>query len=180
MASHWIEVSKCNKQARRMADRHYSFQGYHSRGAGPEVGPPGQKIVLLTSDCLALWGSHRPAPWAGVRRADGWQGHSCFIFRNEGYKLALSSELIREAVGITVRRWGVAAFLTYVGVEHVLSPNPGFCFLRAGFRPAGYTLSKKLGRLRRLVMAPEQATACAAENDGARQEVLWPWGQLGG
>ncbi len=164
---HWIQVSKANRRARLLADRHYSFWRHHNRPRSHEVGPPGHKIILLTADGKALWGSHRPAPRAGVQRADGWQGHACFIFRNEGYEGALSSELIREAIAITALRWGVAPVLTYVGIEHVRSPNPGYCFLQAGFEPAGYTVSAKLGRLRRLIMPAGEVRACLKEAEGA-------------
>ena len=150
--NHWIEVSKANHQARRMTDRHYSFWRHHNRPASHEVGPPGQKVILLTSDCKAVWGSHRPAPWAGITRSDGLTGLFCFIFRNEGYPLALSSELIREAVGITAAKWGADDFWTYVGTEHIKSSNPGFCFLKAGFEHDGWANSAKLGLLRRLRM----------------------------
>lgn len=146
--THWIEVTKANRQARRMADRHYTFQG--KLLMAHEVGPPGQKIVLLTNDCKAVWGSHRPAPWAGITRGDGLEGAFCFLFRNEGYMQCLSSELITEAVAFTRERWGSADFWTYIGAEHVQGTNPGFCFLKAGFQHDGWVCSQKLGRLRRL------------------------------
>ena len=148
--SHWVEVSKANRHARRMADRHYSFQGGPERQMSHEVGPPGQKIIFLTEDGKAVWGSHRPAPWAGITRADNLSGHFCFIFRNEGYRPIRSSELIKEAVGRTIDRWGEADFWTYIGAEHVESANPGYCFLVAGFEHDGWVTSSKLGRLRRL------------------------------
>lgn len=142
----WVEVSKANPLALRMAGRHYSRQkAYH------ELGPPGQKIVLLSADEKAVWGSHRPAPWTGIKRMDGFDGHSCFIFRNEG-SLFLASDLIREAVEYTYSKWGRADFITYVAVDLVHSSNPGYCYLVAGWKPDGYTQSQKLGRLRRLVL----------------------------
>lgn len=115
-----------------------------------EIGPPGQKIVLLTDDNKAVWGSHRPAPWAGITRADGLEGSFCFLFRNEGYDVCLSSDLVREAVVLTQERWGVSDFWTYIGADHVPG-NPGYCFLQAGFQHDGWVQSQKLGRLRRLV-----------------------------
>mgnify|MGYP001611601067 CR=1 FL=1 len=156
--THWVEVSKCNPQARRMADRHYSYCAPLNRPRGPEVGPPGQKIVLLTSDCKAVWGSHRPAPWTGLKRADGIDAWCCFIYRNEGYPLAKSSDLIREAVSLTIGRWGLApqGMVTYVAVDHVKSSNPGYCYLQAGWQHDGWVQSRKLGKLRRLVLPPEK------------------------
>ena len=150
----WLPVNKADRRAVGLADRHYSRQTPGSR----EIGPPGQKIILMTQDCRALWGSHRPAPWSGVKRADGFEGHTCFIFRNEGKEL--SSGLIREAVGLTRDMWGVADFMTYVSAEKVKSINPGYCFLRAGFEPDGW-IEGKHGRMRRLVMASSEVEHCA-------------------
>ena len=147
----WVEVSKCNPQARRMVDRHYTYRPVKSRPMGKEVGPPGQKIILLTPEGKAVWGSHRPAPWAGIIRQDKFEGHTCFIFRNEGSPY-LSSDLIKEAVTITIERWGVAPFQTYIAVEKVASVNPGYCFLKAGFEHDKYVTSRKLGKLRRLIL----------------------------
>ena len=155
----WVEVTKGNRRARALADRHYS------RGTIGAIGfaPPGQTIILLTPDEKALWGSHRPAPWAvddegeKITRIDGFEGHSCFIFRNEG--AGLSSELIQEAVGITCHKWGAAPFLTYVAVEKVASVNPGYCYLKAGFKGVGYTKSGKHGVLRKLVMDEATVTS---------------------
>jgi hypothetical protein len=143
---HWDVVTKSNPVAIALADDHYSRQTPGSR----EIGPPGQKLVLLSHDHKAVWGSHRPAPWTGIQRMDGFAGHNCFIFRNTG--AVLSSDLIREAVGITALRWGLAPFLTYVAVDHVRSTNPGYCYIQAGFVRAGYRNQTKLGRMARLEM----------------------------
>ena len=142
----WDVVTKADSRAVALADDHYSRQTPGSR----EIGPPGQKLVLLSSDHTAVWGSHRPAPWTGIQRMDGFTGHNCFIFRNIGP--TLSSALIWEAVGITALRWGVAPFLTYVAVDHVRSNNPGYCYIKAGFVRVGYRDQTKLGRMARLEM----------------------------
>ena len=172
--NHWVEVTKANRQARRMADRHYSFWKHHNRPNSHEVGPPGQKIILLTSDSKALWGSHRPAPWAGITRSDGLTGLFCFIFRNEGYSEACSSDLIREAVGLTASRWGMDDFWTYVARDKVRSTNPGYCFLKAGFEHDGWTESAKLGQLRRLKMP--KATVAALVEPWFEQQAASAWG----
>ena len=154
--THWVEVSKCNALARRMADRHYSYRSGRKRPRGPEVGPPGNKIILLCPDGKAVWGSHRPDPTSGLTRPDGIDAWCCFIFRNEGCEVQ-SSLLIRQAIWITTLKWGIApaGFVTYVAAAKVASPNPGYCFLKAGFEPAGWTLSSYLGQLRRLIMSPD-------------------------
>jgi hypothetical protein len=59
-------------------DRHYSKYHY-ADGRRPKlfVGP-GEKMVLLTTDHLALFA------WRKFRSMDGQQGVNCAIFRNEG------------------------------------------------------------------------------------------------
>jgi len=157
----WIEVKKTDKRAVSLADRHYSRGKVGSR----EIGPPGQKIVLITENERAVWGSHRPAPWANIKRMDGFEGHSCFIFRNEDCGF-LSSALIREAIGLTVEKWGVAPFLTYVAVTKVESPNPGYCFLKAGFEGIAFREKTKHGLMRKLVMPSEEVLHCWGEYNG--------------
>jgi len=157
---YWHEVSKCDPRARSFADRHYTYRPVKSRKMGREVGPPGQKIVLLSFDNKAIWGSHRPAPWSGIKRMDGFEGASCFIYRNEGCFVP-SSELIRDAVGLTAGKWGISAFLTYVGVECVDSEVPGYCFIRAGFKAQkGYVHSSKIGWMKKLIMSPDRVGDC--------------------
>ena len=156
---HWREVSKCDPIAKSLAERHYTFVPVKSRKMGREVGPPGQKIVLRIAE-KGVWGSHRPAPWAGVKRLDGFNGPVCFIFRNEGTGIK-SSSLIQEAVAYTISHWGLSEFMTYVGVEHIASSNPGYCFIKAGFIPLpGYTFSRKIGWLRKLIMPIETVVEC--------------------
>lgn len=153
----WIEVKKTDKRALALADRHYSRQKPGSR----ELGPPGQKIVLLLPDESAVWGSHRPAPWANIKRMDGFEGHSCFLFRNEG--ATLSSILIREAVAYTASAWGLAPFLTYVAINKVQSINPGFCYKAAGFKYIRTRLKTKHGPMARLEMDLAHVVDCLAE-----------------
>ena len=169
---HWFEVSKANRQARRMADRHYSYWRHHNRPMSNEVGPPGQKIILLTENGDAVWGSHRPHPDANIERADGLSGMFCFIYRNEGYPVS-SSVLIREAVGLTAARWGVDTFWTYVATDQIASEIPGYCFRRAGFRRDKSYHSNRLplGPMIRLYMSPERVLRCLNELEQTR--LIW-------
>lgn len=150
----WEVVKKTDRRAIALADRHYSRQKPGSR----ELGPPGQKIILLSNDQLAVWGSHRPAPWTGIKRMDGFEGHCCFLFRNEG--AGLSSQLIREAVALTAKQWGIAPFITYVAVSKIASPNPGYCFKQAGFVHVKFRDKTKHGRMARLEMDAETVAGC--------------------
>ena len=144
----WFEVLKTDVRARKLADNHYSRQ---TPGA-PGFSPPGQTVVLITEDEKAVWGSHRPAPWTGLKRADGFEGHCCFIYRNEGSCSGLSSDLIGEADGLTAIKWGIAPFLTYIAVEKVRSVNPGYSYKLAGFKHVGFIKSSKHGKMAKLVM----------------------------
>ena len=161
----WRQVSKCDPIAKAIAERHYTVIRIKSRPMGKEIGPPGQKIVLLTLNNEAIWGSHRPAPWAGIKRSDGFEGATCFIYRKEKECAVPSSLLIREACAYTVSHWGLSEFLTYVGIEHIESQNPGYCFIQAGFIPQpGYTYSSKIGWLRKLIMPLTEISNCLLES----------------
>lgn len=153
--SYWREVSKCDREACEFARPHYS----RAKPDSKELGPPGQKIVLMGTDGKALWGSHRPAPWTGIKRMDGFDGHSCFIFRNEGGPL--SSGIIREAVALTVAKWGAAAFISYVAVNKVRRKrDPGRCFRKAGFFKAGIKQKTKHGPMIRWEMGLFDVIQC--------------------
>lgn len=165
MIPHWHEVKKTDLIAVGMADRHYSREKIGAR----EMGPPGQKIVLVTEDEKAVWGSHRPAPWTGIKRMDGFDGHSCFIYRNEGTDAGLSSDLIREAVGITCLTWNLMPFITYVACEKVNpimrhgKPAPGWTFQKAGFVHVSCKKKTKHGCMARLEMDEDTVFACLEE-----------------
>ena len=61
--AYWREVSKCDKAAREFARTHYS----RAKPDSNELGPPGQKIVLMGVDGKALRrGQTRPA-WTDSR-----------------------------------------------------------------------------------------------------------------
>lgn len=122
----WTEVIDGHPAARELADRHYSRK---KKGATLFVGP-GEKLVLLTEDRDALF------VWRLARyRRDGQQGIECSLFRNEGPQR--SSDLIREACLWAWQRWPGQRLFTYVNARKIRSTNPGFCFIRAGWRKCG-------------------------------------------
>lgn len=156
--AYWREVSKCDKAAREFARTHYS----RAKPDSNELGPPGQKIVLMGVDGKALWGSHRPAPWADASRMDGFEGHSCFIFRNDGGPL--SSLIIQQAVAITAIAWNCAPFITYVAVDKVKHKrDPGRCFIKAGFKAVRIKQKTKHGPMLRLEMGEDDVRRCVQE-----------------
>lgn len=140
----WSLTHRADPAARSIADRHYSRK---TIGAAQFV-PPGRCVVLLHPK--ALWVTSWPfAEYVKTHWAGAWV---CSAFRNEG--AGLSSELIREAVAAT--RWAFGeppslGMVTFVNASKVRRKrDPGRCFLRAGFRPAGSTK----GGLVALTLAP--------------------------
>jgi hypothetical protein len=129
----WIEVRDGNDTAREIFDQHYS-RYFYADGRKPKlfVGP-GEKMVLLTPDALALF------VWRLFISMDHQTGVNCAVFRNEGS--ALSSDLIRQADNIAWDRWPrESRHYTYVNAKKVRHKrDPGRCFLRAGWRYCGFT-----------------------------------------
>ena len=137
--SAWVAVPKFTPAGARLADGHYSRRTVGS----PQVMPPGQTLVLLSPDCRAVFGWWRPDPKSGIvamNKLDGW---TCTIFRNTG--AGLSSELILAAESELMGRYdcGPDGLLTYVWDAKVASPNPGYCFKRAGWKAIGRSADGK-------------------------------------
>lgn len=143
----WIPVKDGNDTARSIFDRHYSRRHY-ADGRDPKlfVGP-GNKMVLLTQNCKALF------VWRKFISRDRQIGVNCAIFRNEESGF-LSSDLIREADWLADRSWGVQRHYTYIdskklhtarrhGREYCPWP-PGRCFIEAGWQSCGWTQSGKM------------------------------------
>lgn len=144
----WTVVTKFNRQAVALADGHYSRR----RPGSPQFMPPGQTLVLLTTDATAVFGWWRPHPAAGIRAMNGLDGWTCTIFRNTG--AGLSSELILAAEAELLRRHecGPDGLITYVWDSRVASPNPGYCFKCAGWRSAGRSADGRKTLLRKAVV----------------------------
>jgi hypothetical protein len=119
-----------------LADRHYS----RKTAGATQFTPPGRVLVLRTVDRTAawvtLWSLAEFAPlhdWAGA-----WMNT---LFRKEGPGLA--SDMIRHAVAHTLARWpavpdlGMVTLIDASKVRH--KRDPGRCYLKAGFRRAGFT-----------------------------------------
>lgn len=133
-AGPWIAVRDGNLTAASVYDRHYS-RNPKSRGQ-PRIAGPGEKIVLLTPCARAVF------VWRKFISKDQQDGINCAVFRNEG--AGLSSDLIRAAMAIAWARWPAARFYTYVNPRRLRSTNPGFCFIKAGWRRCGITKTRKL------------------------------------
>lgn len=148
LQSTWILTKDGDDTARAIFDNHYSRQHY-ADGRKPLlfVGP-GEKMVLLTPDALALF------VWRKFISMNQQQGVCCAVFRNEGTHL--SSDLIREADAIAWVRWPRERLYTYVDpIKTRHKRDPGRCFRKAGWRVCGETK----GGLLVLDIRPE-ATKC--------------------
>ena len=100
--------------------------------------PPGETMVLVADDGLAVFGWWRPHPASGLRAMNGLDGWTCTIFRNEG--ASLSSLLILEAERFLRDRaasCGPDGMLSYVADRKIRSANPGYCFKCAGWKVRG-------------------------------------------
>src|SRR5690242_20116992 len=98
---------------------------------------PGERIVLLLDDHSALF------VWRKFIDKSGQTGINCSVFRNESG--LLSSALILAAEEFAKLRWKGERFYTYVNVEKIKpKANPGYCFLKAGWKECGITKENKL------------------------------------
>ena len=151
--SEWTRVRKTNKTAVDLYSRHYS-----SKKSGKSqkdwlkhgITSPGESIVLITADHLALF------VWLKQRYSMNNQtGINCAVFRNEGN--ALSSRLILSAEKVAENRWGMNRFYTYIDPTQVISTNPGYCFLMAGWNYVRKETSKKLTTSRGLLVMEKRS-----------------------
>lgn len=134
----WLSIRDGDSRGFALYSRHYTYHDYRDgRRRNPSnptrflfVGP-GEKMVLLTADCRALF------VWRKFIDNSGQTGVNCAVFRNEGDEL--SSSLILEAEQLAWQRWPGERFYTYVHSGKVQSSNPGYCFKMAGWRECGRT-----------------------------------------
>jgi hypothetical protein len=129
----WIPVQDGNDTGLSLVEQHYSFRHYRDGRKHIRFVAPGERMVLITPDALALFVWHKC-----VYRADDQEGVNCAVFRNEGPER--SSDLIRAAMDLAWERWPAERLYTYVNPRKVRHKrDPGRCFLRAGWQHAGWT-----------------------------------------
>lgn len=132
----WFACSAADPRVVGIYSRHYSARGGATRREQwlqRGITAPGEQMVLLTSysDALFVWTREK-------FRHDGQTGINCAVFRNES--AALSSDLIREADDLAWQRWpSETRHFTYVDGSKVRSANPGYCFIKAGWRRCGHS-----------------------------------------
>ena len=133
---HWYAIKDGDPRAAALYERHYSAVNLvaRKRTGDKRIVGMGERLLLMTVDCLALFG------WRKFTRGPdlaGQEGVCCFIFRNEGTQL--SSKLILEAEELAWQRWPGERLFTYINPARIKSSNPGCCFKKAGWRECGHT-----------------------------------------
>ncbi len=134
LSENWHEAKDGNLYALSLFHRHYSYKPYKDGRSPVLFVGPGSKLVLLMRGGLFVWRK--------FISGDGQKGVNCSIFRNETNKK--SSNLILEAEGLAVNKWGESRAFTYVSPKKIKSINPGYCFKVAGWNPCGTTKVNKL------------------------------------
>jgi len=137
---YWLRTRDKDPELLVLVNRHY----YRKAARNPKAGyaGPGRSIVLRTAraDAVFIW------LWAKPEfRKDKLDCYYCVAFRNESPHL--SSDMIREAMDYAVDVWGLPpkdGFVTYIDPKKIKSTNPGYCFLRAGWRRVGKSKSGKI------------------------------------
>ena len=110
----------------QLYNRHYSAYQYKDGRERKLFVGPGEKVVLRTINGDAMF------VWRKFIDKSGQQGINCAVFRNESAHQ--SSELIRQADQIADCLWPDSRHYTFVRAEAISSTNPGYCFIKAGWR----------------------------------------------
>jgi hypothetical protein len=126
----WIPAKDGNPIGFALYRRHYAAKKNPRPKIRQFVGP-GQKMVLLTPEGDALFA------WRKFIDDSGQRGVNCAVFRNESPHR--SSEMILEAMEFAWERWPGERLYTTVNPDAILSSNPGFCFIKAGWKRCGRT-----------------------------------------
>jgi hypothetical protein len=160
----WLLSSSSDRRALDVVDGTGPFEGlgphYSRRTPGSKTFTGvGREVVLVTPCGRAVWACvYQRTPSArGTGATRGRSGTPDLkprflwrnmIFRNLG--AGLSSSLIRSALEATYREWerryGVLPaerLRTEIDVKAVRSRNPGYCYLAAGWEPAGFVRGKR-------------------------------------
>lgn len=157
---YWIPVSDGDRRALALFKRHYSYREYRDKRERTLFVGPGEKMVLMTFNCDALF------IWRKFISGDGQHGINCSLFRNESS--IQSSVLIQEAVQLAWQRWPDARLYTYVNPTAIKSTNPGYCFKIAGWKKCGIT---KVNKLHILELLPPLTPSDLWEFDASAPET---------
>jgi len=150
----WVVSSSSSRSALDIVDGRGAFTKfgphYSRRTPGSKTFTGvGQEVVLVTECGRAVWAvvrqrtPARKGTGSSRGRATTTDGKVTTVWRNMMFRnlgAGLSSDLIREAVSETYRLW-LAKYgatpeerlRTEVDCKKVLSSNPGYCYLKAGW-----------------------------------------------
>jgi len=131
----WYLTRDGDKSCLELYERHYSCNRYADGRTRSQFVGPGQVIALRTGDADALFVWRKYIDDTQPKQ----HGVECAVFRNEAPARYKSSELVRQADAIADHCWPSERHYTKVNPSAVRSANPGYCFLRAGWRRCGYT-----------------------------------------
>ena len=157
----WQKTNRACKIGVKIADRHYNRQKIGS----PQFVPPGRCIVLINFGHTALWVTSWPfAQYVKHAWAGAWVNS---LFRNEGEEL--SSVLILDAISATRYFWEAPelGLITFVNAKKIKSTNPGYCYLKAGFKRVG----KTKGGLDALQMLPAEMPSAKESHEMEARNV---------
>lgn len=129
----WWLTKDGDRDCLELYERHYSCYRYADGRRRTQFVGPGEKVVLRTERADAMF------VWRKFIDDSGQQGINCAVFRNESQHR--SSTLIQQADRIADCLWPDCRHYTYVRAEAIRSSNPGFCFIKAGWRRCGMTKS---------------------------------------
>ena len=129
----WTPRRDGDRTVRALYERHYSYRQYRDGRRPAKTVGPGSHIVLMTDEADALF------VWRKFIDKSGQTGVNCAVFRNETEGRLLSSALILDAERYAREKWPGERFYTYVNARKISSPNPGYCFIKAGWSRVGKT-----------------------------------------
>ena len=132
---YWYLTKDGDEYCMDLFKKHYSHRPYADGRETKLFCGPGEKIVLRTWECDAMF------VWRKYINDAGEEGINCSIFRNESK--TKSSTLIQQADEIAFAVWSDRRHYTYVNAEKIKSANPGYCFKKAGWRECGMTKVNK-------------------------------------
>ena len=136
---HWFLTKDGDRTILELYERHYSCRQYADGRARKLFCGPGEKVVLRTDsgDAGFIWRKFID-DCIDQRTGERQSGINCSFFRNESG--ILSSELIRQADAIADCLWPDCRHYTTVSAEKTRRKrDPGRCFRKAGWVPAGTT-----------------------------------------
>ena len=159
----WTMSHRADPDVVPLADGHYNRQTIGAQ----QFAPPGRCVVFKTPALDAFWITSWPfAEYVMHAWAGAWV---CSAFRNEAPHIHQSSCLIRQAVAATLAHYGAPpalGMITFVDPKKTRRKrDPGRCFIRAGFKPVGFTKGGLVALQMLPIDMPEAEPALGAQEE---------------